>query len=102
VPDVSNTGDLLARRARQRGQRPALVYGDRVYSYADLDRRANQAAHVLRGADKLGAGTRRVYDAIRTVSDFVEQDRDLERDIQRFVGLIRSGELATIVEGVRQ
>jgi histidine ammonia-lyase/phenylalanine ammonia-lyase len=60
----------------------------------------SQAAD-LRGAEKLGTGTRRVYKAIRKVSRFVEEDRELEDDIQRVVALIQSGELATIVEGAQ-
>jgi len=53
----------------------------------------------LRGADKLAPGTRRVYDVIRRVSAFVESDRELEDDIQRVLAMIRSGELATTVDG---
>jgi histidine ammonia-lyase/phenylalanine ammonia-lyase len=53
----------------------------------------------LRGADKLAPGTRRVYDAIRRMSAFVESDRELEDDIQRVLAMIRSGELATTIDG---
>jgi len=52
----------------------------------------------LRGADKLGAGTRRVYDAVRKVSAYVEGDRELREDIERVVGLIDSGALVKAVE----
>ena len=47
----------------------------------------------LRGADKLGTGSRRVYDTVRAASPFVERDRELRADIEAVVALIRSGEL---------
>ena len=52
----------------------------------------------LRGADKLAPGTRRVYDAVREVSTYVEGDRELRDDIERVVGLIDSGTLVKAVE----
>ena len=52
----------------------------------------------LRGADQLGEGTRRIYDAVRSVSAFVERDRELRGDIEAVVGLIRSGRLGEAVE----
>ncbi len=52
----------------------------------------------LRGADKLAPATRRVYDAIRRVSAFVEADRELADDIERVLGLIRSGEILRVIE----
>jgi len=54
---------------------------------------ACQAAD-LRGADRLGSGTRRAYDAVRGVSPFVERDRALQADIMAVAGLIREGSLA--------
>lgn len=51
-----------------------------------------------RDAAKLAPATRRVYEAVRSVSPYVEEDRELREDIQRVVGLIRSGELASLIE----
>jgi phenylalanine ammonia-lyase len=53
----------------------------------------------LRGAGELGAGSRRVYDAVRSVSPFVERDRELESDIRAVLGLIRGGQLSQAIEG---
>lgn len=52
----------------------------------------------LRGADKLAPGTKRVYDAVREVSSYVEGDRELRDDIERVVALIDSGSLVRAVE----
>jgi histidine ammonia-lyase/phenylalanine ammonia-lyase len=52
----------------------------------------------LRGAVKLAPGTRRVYEAVREVSAYVERDRELRDDVERVVGLIENGELVRAVE----
>lgn len=57
-----------------------------------------QAAE-LRGAERLAPGTRRVYEAVREVSPYVELDRELRDDIVRVVELVRSGALVAAVEG---
>jgi len=44
---------LVGEQASTRPDGPALVAGSRVFTYAELDRRANQFAHYLRG---LGVG----------------------------------------------
>ncbi|MEU6371562.1 AMP-binding protein [Streptomyces sp. NPDC046909] len=41
-------GEQLARHARQRPGRPALSFGGRTLTYAELDRRVNQLARTLR------------------------------------------------------
>lgn len=51
-----------------------------------------------RGAENLGPGTRKVYDAVRSVSAYVEEDRELREDIQKVVALIQSGALPEIIE----
>ncbi len=51
----------------------------------------------LRGPERLGAGCRAVYDAVRNVSAYVAADRELAADIERVRGLISSGVLAKIV-----
>ena len=48
---------LLRERARDHGDRPAIVFGDDVTTYGDLDRRSNQVAHALRAAG-VGPGDR--------------------------------------------
>lgn len=50
----------------------------------------------LRGAEGLGR-TRPVYDLVRSVSAFVDTDRELEDDIEAVLGLIRSGAISTAV-----
>lgn len=54
-----------------------------------------QAADI-RGADGLGA-TRPVYDLVRTVSAYVETDRELEEDISAVLRLIRTREVTGCV-----
>jgi len=54
-----------------------------------------QAADI-RGADGLG-GTRPVYDLVRSVSSYVETDRELEDDISAVLGLIRSHQVTDCV-----
>ena len=48
---------LIRERARDHGDRPAIVFGDDVTTYGDLDRRSNQVAHALRAAG-VGPGDR--------------------------------------------
>ncbi|MDA8071781.1 MAG: aromatic amino acid ammonia-lyase, partial [Actinomycetota bacterium] len=50
----------------------------------------------IRGADGLGR-TRAAYDLVRTVTTYVDKDRELEEDIAAVLGLIRSGALTTSV-----
>lgn len=49
-----------------------------------------------KGADKMGAGTRPIYRALRGVSAFVEQDRALDTDIQEVCSLIRGREIPVL------
>ena len=39
-----NTGEILARNARKYPQREALVYGEKRYTYSELDQAANRLA----------------------------------------------------------
>jgi phenylalanine ammonia-lyase len=50
----------------------------------------------MRGADRLGK-TRAVYDQIREVSSFVDQDRPLDIDIQKVLDLIESRRLIEVI-----
>lgn len=52
----------------------------------------------LRGVDQMAAGTRRIYDAVRRVSDYLERDRELAPDISRVHALIKSGQMAAMVD----
>jgi long-chain acyl-CoA synthetase len=40
-------GDILRRHARERGEQPMLTYGERVFTYRDMDERSNRAAQGL-------------------------------------------------------
>lgn len=44
---ISTLADIPALQARERGDSPALVYGERRVSYAELEARSNQLAHAL-------------------------------------------------------
>ncbi|MDI3288326.1 amino acid adenylation domain-containing protein [Polyangium sp. 15x6] len=48
LPRGAPLGEILAARARERPDAVALVDGDRVYTYAALDRITNRLAHRLR------------------------------------------------------
>ncbi len=52
---------------------------------------AAQAVDLRGGAAPLGAGSRRVYDAVRRVGAFVEADRPLEDDVAGVAEAIQSG-----------
>jgi phenylalanine ammonia-lyase len=47
-----------------------------------------QAVDLRKGGEKLGAGTRPIYQAVRSVSPFVDADRALDRDIVAVSNLI--------------
>jgi histidine ammonia-lyase/phenylalanine ammonia-lyase len=51
----------------------------------------------LRGADGLGR-TRVVYERVRSVSEMVDQDRELQKDIEGVTELLRSGQLLAGLE----
>lgn len=55
-----------------------------------------QAIDLRAGGGRMGAGTRRIYRAIRAVSDFVEADRALDRDIEAVVRLIDRREIPVL------
>lgn len=73
-------GAIAARQARD-----VVELAERALAIHLLG--ACQAAE-LRGADKLG-GARKAYERIRTVSPFVERDRELQQDIYAVAELIR-------------
>jgi phenylalanine ammonia-lyase len=55
-----------------------------------------QAIDLRRGEDRLGAGTRPIYQAIRAVSAFVDADRALDRDIAAVSELIERREIPVL------
>src|SRR5450755_995968 len=57
---------------------------------------AAQAIDLRAGGDRLGAGTRPIYKAIRGVSAFVDADRALDRDIAAVSGLIDRREIPVL------
>ena len=88
--DKVSMGATAARQAREvvdLTQRVAAIHLLILCQAADL-----------RGPDKLGEGSRRIYAAIRKVSPFVDLDRELRADIEAVVGIIRSGELVAAIE----
>ena len=52
---------------------------------------AVQAAELRGGVERMGKGTRRIYEAVRGVAAFLDKDRPLENDIARIAGLIAAG-----------
>ena len=54
---------------------------------------AVQAVELRGGVERMGAGTRRIYAAVRGVAAFLDQDRPLEEDVTRVAGLIAAGAL---------
>ncbi|MFB3825831.1 MAG: histidine ammonia-lyase [Bryobacteraceae bacterium] len=57
---------------------------------------AAQAIDLRRGADRLGAGTRPIYRAIREASPFLDADRALDGDIAAVCGLIERRAIAVL------
>lgn len=57
---------------------------------------AAQAIDLRKGAPLMGAGTKRVYQAVRGASRFVEQDRALDADIRQVCGLIAAREIPVL------
>jgi phenylalanine ammonia-lyase len=54
---------------------------------------AAQAVELRSGADKLGHGTRPIFHAVRRASQFLEEDRPLDRDIAAVSALIEHREI---------
>ncbi len=86
--DKVSMGSIAARRARDVTEIVTRCCAMHLLA-------ACQAAD-LRGAEKLGR-TRAAYERIRSISPFVERDRELEEDIYAVAEMIRSG---TLLEGL--
>jgi len=52
-----------------------------------------QAVDLRGGPDKLGQGTRRAYDEVRSVAEFQPVDRAMERELASVAGLVFQGAL---------
>ena len=51
----------------------------------------------LRGADRLGAGTRAVYELVRERVGFLDRDRRLDTDVEAVASLVREGAISKAV-----
>ncbi|HXM43260.1 MAG TPA: hypothetical protein VN924_18630 [Bryobacteraceae bacterium] len=52
---------------------------------------AAQAVDLRGGPERLGQGSRRIYDAVRRVAAFLDCDRPMEGDIAALAGEIQAG-----------
>ena len=53
----------------------------------------------FRGKEKLGKGTRKVYEIVRGKVPMVKEDRVLSEDIEKVKDLIRSGAIGKVLHG---
>ncbi|RJS81477.1 histidine ammonia-lyase [Candidatus Bathyarchaeota archaeon] len=53
----------------------------------------------FRGKEKLGRGTRKVYEIVRGMVPMVKEDRVLSEDIEKVKDLIRSGAIGKVLQG---
>ena len=77
--------------------RDALAVTELVRDAAAVQLAALCQAVDLRGADRLGAGSRAVYDLVRRHVSFVDRDRRLDRELADLSAAIRSGALTAAV-----
>jgi len=54
---------------------------------------AAQAVDLRGGPERLGQGSRRIYDGVRQVAAFLDRDRPMEDDIAALAGEIRAARL---------
>ena len=57
---------------------------------------ATQAVDLRGGPSRLGPGSRRIYDAVRTTAAFLDQDRPMEGDIAELASSMQTGPLSQI------
>jgi histidine ammonia-lyase len=57
---------------------------------------ATQAVDLRGGPDRLGQGSRRVYDGVRQVAAFLERDRAMEDSVIAVAAEIQTGRLNSI------
>lgn len=83
--DKVSMGTIAARDAR------SVI--DLVQNICAIHLLALCQAADLRGAERLGRGTRGVYELVRSVSPFLDHDRRLDHDVSAVLRLLRSGML---------
>ena len=84
---------MAATAARQAREVVALIQKVAAIHLVVLCQAADR-----RGAEKLSPVTRKVYQAVRAVSPYVEDDRELRDEIIEVAKLVESGALSEIVE----
>ena len=84
---------MAATAARQAREVVALIQKVAAIHLVVLCQAADR-----RGAEKLSPVTRKVYQAVRAVSPYVEDDRELRDEIIEVAKLVQSGALSEIVE----
>jgi histidine ammonia-lyase len=87
--DFVSMGPIAARKAEA-----ILRNAERIVAIELLC--AAQGAD-LRGADKLGTGTKTVYSLIRRRVPMLKKDRALTRDVEKIVEIMRNGQLAKAI-----
>ncbi|TWP48340.1 aromatic amino acid lyase [Lentzea tibetensis] len=80
------------------GARDARTVVELVRQVAAINLAATCQAIDLRGADKLGQGTRAAYDLVREHIAFLDRDRRLDGDLSALVEVIKSGAFGAIAE----
>lgn len=91
--DHVSMGTIAARKAQEILRNVRRVIGMELMC-------ACQAIDLQDGADKLGAGTRAAYEAVRSVCAMLEEDRPLYEDINNCESLLFDGRLLDAVRGV--
>ncbi|GLZ35694.1 histidine ammonia-lyase [Lentzea sp. NBRC 105346] len=80
------------------GARDARTVVELVQQVAAICLAATCQAIDLRGADKLGQGTRAAYELVRDRMAFLDHDRRLDHDLAGLVDLIKSGALGAVAD----
>ena len=57
MTNINSLAELIRVHGRERAERPAITFGDRTVTFAELDARSNQVANAL-GAEGVGSGDR--------------------------------------------
>jgi histidine ammonia-lyase len=90
--DKVSMGTIAARDARSAVEL--------VFEVAALHLAAACQAADLRGPDRLGRGSRAVYDLVRRQVAFLDRDRRLDRELAGLVASLRDGALGRAVAGL--
>jgi long-chain acyl-CoA synthetase len=84
-PDVRTLPELLRRQARERPNRPAIRFGERTLSYAQLDAAANRVANAL------------IADRVRPRARVALIAKDSDRSYEVLFGCAKAGAVALSV-----